>query len=162
DGDRLIAMALLRPGWEADYQGRPALYPVACLGKIVAEQRLDDGRFNLLLRGLCRVRIDHEVPGGKLYRSAPVRPLADVGAPPPEADRDLRCRLTERVPLWFPTQAGVLEQFRKLLKSELPLGALCDILAFALPLAVELKQELLEQPDVGLRVGRLLAHLEAA
>ena len=25
-GDRLIAMAVLAPGWEADYQGRPALF----------------------------------------------------------------------------------------------------------------------------------------
>src|SRR5947208_17093988 len=54
-GDRLIAMALLRPGWEADYDGRPAIHPVACLGRVVADQRLDDGRYNLLLRGLARV-----------------------------------------------------------------------------------------------------------
>src|SRR5256885_9707642 len=56
-GDRLIAMALLRPGWEADYDGRPAIHPVACLGRVVADQRLDDGRYNLLLRGLARVRV---------------------------------------------------------------------------------------------------------
>ena len=30
--DRLIAMALLAPGWENDYEGRPPLYPMACLG----------------------------------------------------------------------------------------------------------------------------------
>ena len=26
-GDRIIGMVLLRPGWEADYDGRPAIYP---------------------------------------------------------------------------------------------------------------------------------------
>jgi len=26
-GDRIIGMALLRPGWEADYEGRPPIYP---------------------------------------------------------------------------------------------------------------------------------------
>ena len=31
--DRLIALALLQPGWEADYDGKPAVYPVACLGR---------------------------------------------------------------------------------------------------------------------------------
>ena len=30
--DRLITMAALKPGWETDYEGRPPLYPVACLG----------------------------------------------------------------------------------------------------------------------------------
>src|SRR5204863_9636969 len=51
-GDQLIAPALLRPGWEGDYEGRPATYPVVCVGKIVSEQQLPDGRFNILLRGL--------------------------------------------------------------------------------------------------------------
>src|SRR5207253_4170439 len=52
-GDRLIATALLHPDWEAVYEGHPPIHPVACLGRIVADQRLDDGRFLLLLRGLA-------------------------------------------------------------------------------------------------------------
>src|SRR3712207_569670 len=56
-GDRLLAIVLLRPGWEEEYEGRPAVYPVACLGHIAAHQRLEDGRSNLLLRGLRRIRI---------------------------------------------------------------------------------------------------------
>src|SRR5438270_6273997 len=76
--DRLIAMVLLRLGWEADYEGRPPLHPVACLGRILAEQRLDDGRYNLLLRGLRRVRIGAEIAGDTLYRSAHVELLQDV------------------------------------------------------------------------------------
>src|SRR6516165_7292581 len=60
-GDRLIAMVLLRPGWEGDYEGRPAIYPVGCLGKVVAEQKLEDGRFNILLRGLSRIHVAEEV-----------------------------------------------------------------------------------------------------
>src|SRR5437588_12933760 len=55
DGDRLIVLALLRPGWEADYAGQPRIFPVACLGRIITEQRLVDGRFNLILRGLRRM-----------------------------------------------------------------------------------------------------------
>src|SRR5215510_11390422 len=53
-GDRLIALVLPTPGWEADYAGRPAIHPVVCLGQVVTEQRLEDGRYNLLLRGLTR------------------------------------------------------------------------------------------------------------
>src|SRR5687768_2370471 len=33
-GDRLVAMALLRPGWEKSYYGRPAIEPVVCVGTI--------------------------------------------------------------------------------------------------------------------------------
>src|SRR4051812_14777924 len=69
-GDRLIAMALLRPGWESDYEGRPAIHPVACVGKVVADQRLDDGRYNLLLRGLARARVLAEGQTDRPYRSA--------------------------------------------------------------------------------------------
>ena len=36
EDDRLIAMSLLEAGWEKDYEGRPALYPTACLGRISA------------------------------------------------------------------------------------------------------------------------------
>ena len=97
-GDRLIAMVLLRPGWEADYAGRPAVYPVACLGQVVAEQRLKDGRFNILLRGLGRIRLGEEVATGKAYRSARAELLADTDVPGPETDRKLRRRLARAVP----------------------------------------------------------------
>src|SRR5436190_11964798 len=69
-GDRLIALVLLKPGWEEDYETRPAVHPVACLGRVVADQLLDDGRYNLLVRGLSRVRLLGEAPNGKLYRTA--------------------------------------------------------------------------------------------
>jgi Lon protease-like protein len=60
DSDGLITMSMLAPGWEADYDSRPALMPHACLGKIVTHQRTDEGHYNLLLLGLRRVSIDVE------------------------------------------------------------------------------------------------------
>ena len=60
NSDRLIGMALLRPGWEADYDGRPAVYPVGCSGVITHVERLADGRYNIVLRGLDRFRIVDE------------------------------------------------------------------------------------------------------
>src|SRR5947207_1631024 len=76
-GDRLLAMALLQQGWENDYEGRPALNPMVCVGKIIAEQRLDDGRFHILLRGLSRARIVREVDRDTLYRQAQLDLLQD-------------------------------------------------------------------------------------
>ncbi|MGH7405380.1 MAG: LON peptidase substrate-binding domain-containing protein, partial [Candidatus Methylomirabilales bacterium] len=45
-GERWLAVVLLRPGWEAEYYGRPAVYAVAGAGEIVASERLPDGRSN--------------------------------------------------------------------------------------------------------------------
>ena len=49
--DRIIGMVLLRPGWEGDYEGRPAIYPVGCAGLDHARRAPDDGRFNIVLQG---------------------------------------------------------------------------------------------------------------
>ena len=53
-----------------------------------------------------------------------------------------------------------MEQLQRLLKSALPLGALCDIFSFALPFEIEVKQQLLEQFDIEKRVRLLLRSLE--
>jgi Lon protease-like protein len=57
EGDRIIGMVLLRPGWEANYEGRPAVYPIGCAGLITHAEPLPDGRFNIVLRGLEKFRI---------------------------------------------------------------------------------------------------------
>src|SRR5438552_2023140 len=51
NGDRRIAMALLRPGWERSYYGRPQIEPVVCVGKILSHEKLPDGKYNFLLQG---------------------------------------------------------------------------------------------------------------
>jgi Lon protease-like protein len=151
-------MVLLRPGWEPDYDHRPAIHAVACLGRIIAEQRLEDGRYNLLLRGVARARILQEVPHDKLYRGAAVELVQEL--PMGEAtDQVWRHRLTEGVRPWFEAQAEAQEQLQRLLDNDLPLGVLCDVLAFALPLPPEGKQQLLEEADVAQRVRRLLEQL---
>ena len=80
-GDRIIGMVLLRPGWEADYGGRPAVYPIGCAGVITHAERLPDGRFNIVLRGMEKFRVIGE-ESGKAYRVARVdavpEPAADL------------------------------------------------------------------------------------
>ncbi len=159
-GDRLIALVLPMPGWEVDYTGNPSLHPVACLGKIVADQKLDDGCYNILLRGLTRIQITHEIPIKKNYRKAKVDMLAEVPVAEARTERRLRRRLAKMVPHWFPEHKEARDQFHKLLKSDLTLSALCDIFAFALPLNMEFKQALLEELDVGERLTLLLDHLK--
>jgi Lon protease-like protein len=154
-GDKLIAMALLQPGWEKSYEQRPAVYPIACLGRIVADQLLPDGRFNLLLRGLARIRIIEEVPTGKPYRSAQVELISDRCAVPLESVMDLRKQLEERILPRF-GEGAIVKHLNELFHSELSLGALCDVLAFALPLPIELKQKMLEECCEDVRANMLL------
>ncbi len=49
--DRLIAMALLEPGWEAQYQKKPPIASVVCVGKILTHAPTHDHRHNILLAG---------------------------------------------------------------------------------------------------------------
>jgi Lon protease-like protein len=156
-GDRLIALVLPRPGWEAEYSGSPALHAVGALGKIVADQQVEDGRYNILLRGLSRVRIEHELPHSKLYRKAKVELLEDAPVTDAKRQRDLRRKVRKMLSVWFADLPELQAQFRKLLEGELPLGGLADILAFARPLDVAFKQELLEELRVETRLERLLS-----
>lgn len=71
-GDRIIGMVLLRAGFEADYEGRPPVYGTGCSGLITHVERADDGRFNLILRGLEKFTVhgEEDPRAGQQYRQA--------------------------------------------------------------------------------------------
>src|SRR5580658_7703434 len=92
-GDRLIAMALLRPGWEKEYHLRPPIDPVVCVGRIARWERLDDGTYNFLLHGMTRARILRE-ENSSPYRIAHLQTLRENCAPEDQL-ADMRWRLME-------------------------------------------------------------------
>jgi Lon protease-like protein len=94
DGDRLIGMVLLKPGYEAEYEGRPPIYPIGCSGLITHAERLADGRFNIVLQGLERFRVREE-DDARVYRVGIIERLSgDTAAASDEpALRDLRHRI---------------------------------------------------------------------
>lgn len=77
DGDRIIGMVLLRPGYEADYQARPPVYPIGCAGVITDVEQLPDGRYNIVLQGLVKFRISSE-DHSRVYRLARVEAMPEV------------------------------------------------------------------------------------
>lgn len=101
-GDKRIALVMPKPGWEENYDGRPAVHSVACLGKIVAEQKLADGRYNLLLRGTHRIRIVEELDAGTSFRVARVRLLEDQPLTHPGKEAIYRNQLVKLAPAHFP------------------------------------------------------------
>jgi Lon protease-like protein len=159
-GDHLIGMALLQPDCESDYYNNPPIYPIICLGRIHKEERLPDGRWNLLLHGLTRARVESEVDGDRLYRVARVGLIPEKEVASASAAKELRRQLGLETRRWFAAHEAAVIQLEKLLHSDLTLGALCDVFGFALPIAIEVKQQLLEEVDVVERTRRLIAHLE--
>ena len=74
--DRIIGMVLLRDGWANDLEGNPPVYDVGCSGLITHSERLPDGRYNIVLRGIEKFRIldeDHSLR----YRQASIEALPE-------------------------------------------------------------------------------------
>jgi uncharacterized protein len=76
-GDRIIGMVLLRPGYEADYERRPSIFPIGCAGVITSYEALPNGESNIVLEALVKFRVDRE-DAGKAYRVARVTALPEV------------------------------------------------------------------------------------
>jgi Lon protease-like protein len=96
DGERLIGMVMLRPGWEPRYEQTPDVYPVGCAGFITHADRLPDGRYNIMLRGLEKFRIASERlarEGEERYRIARVDSIKEGKAGATIAIQEARHRL---------------------------------------------------------------------
>jgi Lon protease-like protein len=160
-GDKLIAMAMLEPGWEADYDSRPPVSPNACLGKVVAHHRLDDGTYNVLLLGVERVRIVEELDPLRSFRQAKVELVEDRYDFESLSERK---RTQEKLLTAFrrhlPCTCQLPEQLEEMLSRHLPLGLLTDLAAYALPLDMEIKRKLLAEASVGARASVLLEQVE--
>ncbi len=160
NGDRMIAMALLRPNWEPWYQSESVeIHPIVCLGRIAMEEKLPDGRFNLALRGLCRARIDTELETDLPYRTAELTLLPDHYSSVPTIDRRHRQRELLSGAMEFLPELQSDPLLHQLLESEVPLGVLCDMLAHSLGLSTNDAQLLLDEPDVDMRSDLVLDHL---
>jgi uncharacterized protein len=161
-GDRLMAMAALAPGWEKDYEGRPAIYPMACLGRITTHYRLADGTYNVLLLGLQRARIAREIDGHRAFREAEVELCEDqYPAGQMARQQSLQQRLHDTLVKVLPHMPEAREQMDQLLAHDVPLGVLSDVISYMLELDVAGKQALLAEADVCRRTELLLAHFSA-
>lgn len=160
-GDRLLAMPVLKPGWEPDYAGRPPVEPWACLGKVVLHNKLPDGCYNLLLMGVARIRIEEELAPLRSFREARAELVHDI--PACEQD-DEAAVLYERIVDVFQRRMASGDapcSLKPLLQNNLPLAALTDLVAYALPLGSGQKLELLSEPCVARRARTLLDCLGA-
>ncbi|MFT4627907.1 MAG: Lon protease-like protein [Myxococcota bacterium] len=84
DGDGLMGIATLRPGYEADYDGAPGFYDTLGVGDIIAHEGLPDGRYHILLRYVGRARVEDELAVDHAFRvvRAAVLPEDESGGSP--------------------------------------------------------------------------------
>ena len=100
EGERLIGMVMLRPGWEPRYDEAPDVYAIGCAGFITHADRLHDGRFNIMLRGMEKFRIVGERParsGAERYRIARVESIKEVKEGTTAASHAARQRLEKLI-----------------------------------------------------------------
>jgi Lon protease-like protein len=159
-GTRCLAVGLLVPdAREADEL--PAVEQIAGVGEVVMAHELPDGRFNLVVRGRARVRIDRELPSGRPYRLVTATELPDLpitdAAEIVDADQTLRAligRLADAIP-----EGG--ELLRQVIAAQETPAELVDGVASALIVDPALRQRLLETRDVGQRLERVAAEVVA-
>ena len=154
-GDRIIGMALLRPGWEGSYEGRPPVYPIGCAGLITHAETQPDGRYNIVLQGLEKFRIVGE-DDSRSYRLAQIESLLELmSARDREALRLERRRLEE---LLVPQPEG--RGVDHTMPRSMPDEDLVNALAQYLELEPVEKQALLEREGLLARCRSLIELLE--
>ncbi|MGI9553454.1 MAG: LON peptidase substrate-binding domain-containing protein, partial [Thermodesulfobacteriota bacterium] len=156
NSEKIIAMALLKQGWEKSYYENPEIYDVAGMGRIVSSETFNDGRSNIVLYGLKRIKIV-EVLEDKPYRKAKVEILEDLKS---QSVQNYREKINRLISGWN-NMLGDREKDHKIsINTMLPLENLTDVLASVLISNVVEKQLLLQETDVEIRARKLIAFLE--
>lgn len=158
-GSRELVIALLRGGSESGYFSLSAVHDVACVGKIESYEELEDGKYNIVVIGLHRVRILREVQHSP-YRLVEVERLDE-----PVLD-ERASEIVER----HNQLGGLFARFTELatgasqqaldLMPQLDFESLVNMVAMTLNLAVEQKQALLEIDDTAQRCDVLIPVLQ--
>jgi len=151
-GTRVIGMALLRPGWEPEYEGRPPVYERACAGLVEKCEPLPDGRFDIALRGLARVRIVEEL-AGQPYRLARVEAITEAMGDS-HALEQARRRVLAAIGRATDGPAVLVTQ------PELPHDVFANALCQSMSLSAVERQSLLDCDSILARYERLVEILE--
>jgi uncharacterized protein len=159
-GRRFLAVSLIAPGERPDAE-KPAVQRIAGVGEIVMSHELPDGRYNLVLRGRARIRIDEELASDRPYRVVaatvlPDLPVSEAGelAEAAETLRLLVGHLADAIP-----EGG--ELLRQVVAAQGTPVELVDVVAAALIDDAGLRQRLLETREITKRLERVSSEVVA-
>ena len=139
---------------------KPNLYEVGCAGKITNFNETEDGRYLIILNGICRFKITKELKNNKLYRECYVK-----------FDSYYDDLLNNTQEIKFTNLNLILKNFKNLFKKKGYIINLKEVekqnldqkintLSMASPFSLEEKQILLESKDLPLRKEKLEKILE--
>lgn len=159
DADRMIAVALLQPGWEQRYEGSPSYFPIATVGRMEEIEATADGRYYFKLAGLARVRLG-EVLKETPYRlvraeEIPERPVDE--ADPTIRDRKLALLASQ---LCLVRELTGSDSPRLVLDERMPFETAVNGACASLPAEPLVRQELLALDDLVERHRRVAQNLD--
>ncbi len=156
NSEKIIGMALLKPGWESDYYKNPEVYEVIGMGRIVSSEEFEDGKINIVLYGLKRAKII-EVVEELPYRQAMVKIVENEFETNSES---FRSKIEELINKWNLYLDDKQKSHRINVNTKLPLENLTDALASLIFPNVFDKQRLLEETNVQKRSEIIINDLQ--
>ena len=150
--NRIIGM--IQPKKTGDLR-KPDLHSVGCAGKITSFNETDDGRYLIILNGICRFKILDEIKNDNLYRECSVK-YDDYSSDLKEKSHEVKFTdlelIFKNLKSLFQKQ-GYEINWKEIEKQNL--DQTINTLSMASPFSLEEKQVLLESIDLSLRKQKL-------
>ncbi len=150
--DRMIGM--IQPKKTGELK-KPDLYSIGCAGKITSFNETEDGRYLIILNGVCRFKIINEVNNGNLFRECEVKYeefSSDLGEKSEKIEfSDLKLIFKNLKDLF--KKQGYEINWKEIEKQSL--DQTINTLSMASPFSLEEKQVLLESKDLNIRKEKL-------
>jgi Lon protease-like protein len=158
-GDGELVIALLRAGSEANYTNVSAVHEIACLGRIETYEELEDGKYNIVVVGVHRVRIIREVQHSP-YQLVEVEKIEDSEYNEPSEEIAAQHKQLGGLFAKFTELATGVKQNALELMPQLDFESLVNMVAMTLNLAIDQKQALLEIGELSKRCDALIPVLQ--
>ena len=134
---------------------KPDLYKVGCAGKITSFNETDDGRYLIILNGICRFKIMDEVESDNLYRECEVK-YEDFSNDLIEKSNEIK--FSDLKMIFYNLKGLFKKQGYEINWNEIEKQSLdqtINTLSMASPFSLEEKQVLLESKDLNMRKEKL-------
>jgi len=160
-GDRILAVPGLFGKSDA-HALHPPLRAVCGAGIIEAEERYPDGRFDIVVRGVARVRLLEELPQARLYREFKAEVLDDRlpagGAAALEGELEGLRQLVYDLSTKLPSESGATQLAEAVAQMKEP-SSIVDLVAAAAVSDPDARQRILEEADVARRLELVLGEV---
>lgn len=157
DSSGLIAVATYKNPRQSDDDPDAPLRPWVCVGYVVRHESLAQGRYLLLVQGICRAEIIKEVDY-QPYRTALLRPAIEAGKQISELETELGDQRQNLEDLINDPTLGELANvnaLRNWISDEIPTGVVVDLAALTLCSRIDQRYAMLAEPNLSRRVDWL-------